>query len=89
MLYFRKSIVKTIKSTKILKFPLKVFTIDKKYYKILLTRLFGGEIMEQKKKEELLKANLAIFEELDDSDKNYILGYVSGLAMAKKIKKVS
>ena len=39
--------------------------------------------------EELLKANLAIFEELDDSDKNYILGYVSGLAMAKKIKKVS
>jgi len=87
MLYFRKSIVKTIKSTKILKYSLKVFTIDKKYYKILLTRLFGGEIMEQKKKEELLKANLAIFEELDDSDKNYILGYVSGLAMAKKIKK--
>lgn len=89
MLYFRKSIVKTIKSTKNLKYPQKVFTIDKKYYKILLTRLFGGEIMEQKKKEELLKANLAIFEELDDSDKNYILGYVSGLAMAKKIKKVS
>lgn len=87
MLYFRKSIVKTIKSTKILKYSLKVFTIDKKYYKILLTRLLGGEIMEQKKKEELLKANLAIFEELDDSDKNYILGYVSGLAMAKKIKK--
>lgn len=87
MLYFRKSIVKTIKSTKILKYSLKVFTIDKKYYKILLTRLFGGEIMEQKRKEELLKANLAIFEELDDSDKNYILGYVSGLAMAKKIKK--
>lgn len=45
--------------------------------------------MELKKKEELLKANLAVFEELDDSDKNYILGYVSGLAMAKKIKKVS
>lgn len=89
MLYFRKSIVKTIKSTKNLKYSQKVFTIDKKYYKILLTRLFGGEIMEQKKKEELLKANLAIFEELDDSDKNYILGYVSGLAMAKKIKKVS
>lgn len=43
--------------------------------------------MEQKKKEELLKASLAIFEELDDSDKNYILGYVSGLAVAKKIKK--
>lgn len=45
------------------------------------------EILEVKMN--LLKANLAIFEELDDSDKNYILGYVSGLAIAKKIKKVS
>ena len=40
--------------------------------------------MDIKKKEELLKANLKIFDELNDSDINYILGYVSGLANAKK-----
>ncbi|WP_166484837.1 hypothetical protein [Clostridium cuniculi] len=47
--------------------------------------------MDIKKKEELLKANLKIFDELNDSDINYILGYVSGLANAKKntAKKVS
>ncbi|WP_195989969.1 hypothetical protein [Clostridium sp. D53t1_180928_C8] len=47
--------------------------------------------MDIKKKEELLKANLKIFDELNDSDINYILGYVSGLANAKKniSKKVS
>lgn len=42
--------------------------------------------MDIKKKEELLKANLKIFDELNDSDINYILGYVSGLANAKKIQ---
>lgn len=47
--------------------------------------------MDIKKKEEILKVNLQIFDELDDSDINYILGYVSGLASAKKniAKKVS
>lgn len=47
--------------------------------------------MDIKKKEELLKANLKIFDELSDSDINYILGYVSGLANAQKntAKKVS
>lgn len=40
--------------------------------------------MTLEQKEAILKANLAIFEELSESDKNYVLGYISGLARAKK-----
>lgn len=45
--------------------------------------------MDIKKKEEILKNNLQIFEELNIEEINYILGYVSGLARAKKIKNTS
>lgn len=40
--------------------------------------------MNIKKKEELLKANLEIFDELQDDDINYILGYVTGLVKARE-----
>lgn len=43
--------------------------------------------MDIKKKEELLKANLQIFDELNPEDVNYVLGYVSGLVKAKELLK--
>ncbi len=44
--------------------------------------------MDINKKKEILKANLAIFEELDDLQVNYVLGYISGLIDSKQIKKL-
>lgn len=55
--------------------------------KCYLVTKMGGEFMDIKKKEALLKANLQIFDELNSEDINYVLGYVSGLVNAKKLLK--
>lgn len=72
---------------KTLKTKQKLLTIDKNKNNIILTGILGGEFMDIKKKEALLKANLQIFDELNPEDINYVLGYVSGLVKAKELLK--
>lgn len=40
--------------------------------------------MKLEKKEQILKTNLTIFEELTEPDINYVLGYIAGLVASKK-----
>lgn len=75
------------RKVKILKIKHKILDnrVKRKYYYI--NKNFGGELMNIKKKEELLKVNLKIFDELNDEDINYILGYVTGLVKARETLK--
>lgn len=41
-------------------------------------------MMNLKKKEQILKTNLTIFEELTEPDITYVLGYIAGLVASKK-----